>query len=160
MRIGIVGSDDWAVGIGRLLAGGGHEVTFGDAKRPDRAQEAAMRLGSHAEIPYQQAMKSDLLVLAIHPEEVDRTVTAVGSGAEAVIVDAIPDEVPGPHSGPEALARKLDTDRVVRLVMHEPRPGADAEISGDDPAAKAILDRALAACGCPTHDLGPLARAS
>jgi predicted dinucleotide-binding enzyme len=160
MRIGIVGSDDWAVGIGRLLAGGGHEVTFGDARRPERAEEAATSLGSHAEIPYQQAMKSDLLVLAIHPEEVDRTVTAVGSGAEAVIVDAIPDEVPGPRTGPEVLARKLDTNRVVRLTMQEPRPGAEADISGDDPTAKAVVDRALAACGCPTHDLGPLAKAS
>jgi predicted dinucleotide-binding enzyme len=160
MRIGIVGSDDRAFGIGRLLAGGGHDVTFGDPKRPDRAQELATQLGSHAEIPYQQAMKSDLLVLAIRPEEVDRTVTAVGSGADAVIVDAIPDEVQGPRSGPEALARKLDTSRVVRVDIHEVKPGAEVEICGDDPTSKALVDQALAACGCETHDRGPLAKAS
>jgi predicted dinucleotide-binding enzyme len=160
MKIGIIGSDDRALGIGRLLAGGGHEVTFGDPKRPERAEQLASRIGSHAEIPYQQAMKSDLLVFAIHPEEVDRAVTAVGSGADAVIVDAVPDEVQGPHNGAEALARKLDTNRIVRVDIHEVKPGADVEVCGDDPTSKALVDQALSACGCETHDRGPLAKAS
>jgi predicted dinucleotide-binding enzyme len=161
MKIGIVGSDDRAVAIGRLLRSGGHELTFGDPKAKERARQAAALVGARDEIPYRQAMSSDLLLLAIPQGEVDRAVTAVGSGPEAVIVDAVEGErAVGSHSGAQMLAHKLDSHRVVRALINMPQSGANIPICGDDSLSKALVDRALHACGCLTTDRGPLSAAT
>ena len=161
MIIGIVGSDDRAQAIGRLLSGGGHKVTFGDPSGKDRAKHAAAALGAQADLPYNQALKSDLLILAVPREHVDRAVAAVGSGADAVIVDAVEGERgTAAHSGAEVLARKLDTHRVVRALINMPQSGSNIQICGDDPQSKVMVDRALHSCGCATTDRGPLASAT
>ncbi len=160
MRIGIVGSDDRAKAIGRLLRNGGHQLTFGDPSAQERAKRAAAEVGAAAAIPYEQAMRSDLLMLAVPTQEVDRAVRAVGSGAGAVIVDAIEAERGnGAGSGAERIARKLDSHRVVRALINMPQPGANIPICGDDPTSKVVFDRALHACGCVTTDRGPLSNA-
>ncbi|HEY6327273.1 MAG TPA: NAD(P)-binding domain-containing protein [Candidatus Cybelea sp.] len=161
MIIGIVGSDDRAQAIGRLLSRGGHKVTFGDPGAKDRAGRAAAALGAQTELPYAQAMKSDLLVLAVPREQVDRAVTAVGSGADAIIVDAVDDERGSAgHSGAEQLARKLDSHRVVRALINMPQAGSNVQICGDDEVSKVMVDKALHACGCVTTDRGPLSNAT
>jgi predicted dinucleotide-binding enzyme len=161
MIIGIVGSDDRAQAIGRLLRSGGHKITFGDPIVPDRATRAAAALGAQSEIPYRQAMKSDLLLLAVPREQVDEAVTAVGSGAEAVIVDAVEGERGnGSRSGAEMLAHKLDTHRVVRALINMPQSGSNIPICGDDPTSKVLVDKALQTSGCVTSDRGPLANAT
>jgi predicted dinucleotide-binding enzyme len=161
MRIGIIGSDDRAMAIGRLLRGGGHQVTFADPATKERAKRAAFVVGARDEIPYKQAMSSDLLMLAVPRQQVDRAVTAVGSGAEAVIVDAVEGERGnGSHSGAEVLAQKLDSHRVVRALINMPQSGANIPICGDDPVSKVLVDRALHACGCVTTDRGPLSNAA
>jgi len=161
MKIGIIGSDDRAMAIGRLLSTGGHQVTFADPAAHERAKRAASLIGARDEIPYKQAMHSDLLVLAIPRQEIDRAVTAVGSGAGAVIVDAVDGERGNRAlSGAEILAQKLDSRRVVRALINMPQPGANVPICGDDPTSKNLVDRALHACGCETTDRGPLAKAS
>jgi predicted dinucleotide-binding enzyme len=159
MNIGIVGSNERAVAIGRLLRGGGHHVTFGDPAA-ERAKQAAAMTGTESELPYRQAMCSDLLVFALPRNEVDRAVTAVGSGSEAVIVDVIeghPDQAA--RSGAEMLAHKLDTHRVVRALINLPQPGSNIAICGDDALSKELLDKALRSSGCITTDRGPLAKA-
>src|SRR5580693_1491703 len=119
MIIGIVGSDDRAQAIGRLLKRGGHKITFGDPSARDRAARAAAALGTNSEIPYKQAMCSDLLMVAVPREQLDRALTAVGSGADAVIVDAVENERGnGSHSGAEMLAHKLDSHNVVRALIN------------------------------------------
>ncbi len=161
MIIGIVGSDDRAQAIGRLLSSGGHKVTFGDPIAKDRAGRAAAALGAQAELPYAQAMKSDLLVLAVPREQVDRAVTAVGSGADAVIIDAVEAERgTAGHSGAEQMARKLDSHRVVRALINMPQAGSNVQICGDDEQSKVLVDKALHACGCVTTDRGPLSSAT
>jgi predicted dinucleotide-binding enzyme len=161
MRIGIIGSNDRAVAIGRLLRTGGHQVTFGDPLKRERAKRAAAVVGGRDEIPYKQAMCSDLLMLAMPRQEVDGAVSAVGSGAEAVVVDAVEDEHGnGAHSGTEMLAHKLDSHRVVRALINIPHSGANIPICGDDPNSKLLVDRALHSCGCLTTDRGPLANAA
>jgi predicted dinucleotide-binding enzyme len=161
MKIGIIGSDDRAVAIGRLLRSGGHQLTFGDPKAKERAKRAAALVGARDEIPYKQAMSSDLLLVTVPQGEVDKAVSAVGSGAEAVIVDAVEGERgAGSHSGAEVLAHKLDSHRVVRALINMPQAGANIPICGDDESAKLLVDRALHACGCLTTDRGPLAAAS
>jgi predicted dinucleotide-binding enzyme len=160
MKIGIVGSDDRAVAIARLLRGGGHQVTFGDPSAKERAARAAMALGTRTQLPYEQAMCSDLLFLAVPRAEIDRTVTAVGSGAHAVIVDAIEGERGnGRLSGTETLAHKLNSRNVVRALINMPQSGANVPICGDDSNAKVLVEQALHACGCLTTDRGPLSNA-
>lgn len=161
MRIGIVGSDDRAVAIGRLLRTGGHQVTFGDPEAKERAKRAASLVGARDDIPYHQALSSDLLVLAVPRQEVDRAVAAVGSGAEAVIVDAVEGERGNRSlSGAEMLAHKLDSRRVVRALINMPQSGVEVSICGDDPTSKSLVGRALSSCGCATTDRGPLANAA
>ncbi|HET6276349.1 MAG TPA: NAD(P)-binding domain-containing protein [Candidatus Cybelea sp.] len=160
MRIGIVGSDDRAKAIGRLLLTGGHKLTLADPGAKERARRAAAEIGAREEIPYQQAMHSDLLVLAVPNDEVDTAVKAVGSGADAVIVDVVDAEHgTGDQSGAEQLARKLDSHRVVRALINLPETGANIPICGDDTTSKGLVDRALHSCGCVTTDRGPLAKA-
>ena len=106
-------------------------------------------------------MKSDLLVLAVPREQVDRAVTAVGSGAGAVIVDAVEGERGSAgHSGAERLARKLDSHRVVRALINMPQAGSNIPICGDDDQSKVLLNKALHECGCVTTDRGPLSSAT
>lgn len=160
MIIGIVGSNDRAVAIGRLLHNGGHHVTFGDPAGSERAKRAASVVGTESELPYRQAMRSDLLVFAMPRDQVDRAVTAVGSGSEAVIVDVVESRPEhAPRSGAEMLAHKLDTHRVVRALINLPQPGSNVAICGDDVLSKQLLDKALHSCGCITTDRGPLAKA-
>ncbi|MGB9651019.1 MAG: NAD(P)-binding domain-containing protein [Candidatus Cybelea sp.] len=160
MRIGIVGSDERATAIGRLMRGGGHQVTFADPNAKERAKRAAATIGAGHEIPYRQAMRSDLLVLAVPRAQIDRVLTALGPGADAVIVDAVEDERgSASHSGTEILAHKLDTDRIVRALIHIPQSGSNVQICGNDANSKVLFDRALQACGCATTDRGPLSNA-
>jgi predicted dinucleotide-binding enzyme len=161
MIIGIVGSDDRAQAIGRLLHTGGHRVTFGDPISDEQAKRAAAALGTASDAPYHQAMCSDLLLLAVPREQIDRAVSAVGSGSDAVIVDAVEGERgTTSHSGAEVLARKLDSHRVVRALINMPQSGSNVQICGDDALSKSLLDKALQTCGCVTTDRGPLASAA
>ena len=161
MRIGIVGSDDRAKAIGRLLRAGGHQLSIADPTAKERAELVAAEIGARKEIPYKQAMSSDLLVMAVPRDAVDTAVKAVGSGAGAVVVDAVSDEHGnGARSGAEMLAAKLDSHRVVRALINMPQSGANIPICGDDENAKALVDRALHSSGCLTTDRGPLAHAA
>jgi len=159
MKIGILGSDERALAIGRLLRSGGHQITFGDPVK-ERANRAALTLGARTQRPYDQAMCSDLLLITVPRQEIDRAVTAVGAGADAVIVDAVEAERGnGKHSGAEILARKLNSSNVVRALINMPQSGANVQICGDDPNAKVLVESALRACGCVTTDRGPLSNA-
>jgi predicted dinucleotide-binding enzyme len=160
MRIGIVGSDDRARAIGRLLHAGGHQITFGDPVSSERAERAAREVGSHAEPPYEQAIHSDLLFFAVSGDQVDRAVAAVGSPQDAVVVDAVSGRRRSARrSGAEMLAHKLDTHRVVRALIAAATPGANIAICGDDPSAKVLVDRVLQSAGCLVTDRGPLSSA-
>lgn len=160
MKIGIVGSDDRAVAIGRLLQSGGHQVTFSDPSNPQAAREAAAALGVETEIPYHQAMQ-ELLILAVRREELDPALRAIGAGAEAVIVDAIDGYrgTPG-QNGAELLSHQLNTHRIVRAVINLPAAGSTVSIYGDDDVSKNLLGRALRESGCATNDRGPLTNAA
>jgi len=143
------------------MKSGGHRVTFGDPSAKERASQAAEAVGAQRELPYRQAMESDLLVLAVPRDEVDRAVTAVGSGAGAVIVDAVDGERgTRAQSGAEVLARKLDSHSVVRALINMPQAGSNIQICGDDPQSKVLVDKALHTCGCVTTDRGPLSTAT
>jgi predicted dinucleotide-binding enzyme len=159
MKIGIIGTNQRAAAIGRLFAGGGHDVSFGDARSPDAAERVAGELGAEATTPYRQGMTSDMLVFAVGREEADRALTALGGNPDCVIVDAREGGPSKPHCGAELLAHKLDSHQVVRALLLLPQRGADVAICGDDPQAKAAVEEALRSCGCAVYDRGPLSNA-
>jgi predicted dinucleotide-binding enzyme len=140
MKIAIIGSNARAKAIGRLLASGENntnEVAYGH--------------------PYELAITSDLLVLAVEESELDAAIAQAGSHIDAVVLDVMEHPVGGPITGPEMLARKLDSHRVVRAIVVDPRPNSNFLICGDDDEAKTLVDEAFKACGCLTTDRGPLA---
>jgi predicted dinucleotide-binding enzyme len=161
MKIGIVGSDDRAKAIGRLLRSGGHQLSFSDPQAKDRAKQTAATVGATQEIPYRQAMRSDILMITVPPPELDLALRAVGSGAETVVVDAVePERGNGRLSGAEMLARKLDSHRIVRALINMPQSGANIPICGDDPIAKGLVEEAFRSSGCLTTDRGSLSHAT
>jgi predicted dinucleotide-binding enzyme len=161
MRIGIVGSDDRALAIGRLLAEGGHAVTLSDPSDRERAKRAAQALHVGATTPYAQGVGSEILILATAPIQIDATIRALGSTPPCVVVDAIAAEHGNVAlSGSELLAHKLDTHRLVRALIGAPKAGANVPLCGDDDQSKSLVEQALRACGCIVTDRGVLARAT
>lgn len=159
MKIGIIGSDERAAAIGRLFMDGGHDVTLGDARSMETAQQTAARIGVGVETPYKQAMTRELLVFAFPRSDVDRTLTALGDHPEGVVLDARDGGPARPHGGAELLAHKLDSHRVVRGLVLLPQKGAQVALCGDDPEAKAVVEDALKTSGCAATDRGPLSNA-
>lgn len=159
MRIGIIGSNERAAAIGRLFMGGGHDVTLGDARSAEAAQQTAARIGAECETPYNQAMTCDLLVFAFPRPDVDRTLAALGAHPDGVVLDAREGAPAAPHRGAELLAHKLDSHRVVRGLVLLPQRGASVPICGDDPEAKALVEAAFQSSGCAADDRGPLSTA-
>lgn len=159
MKIGIVGTGSRAVAIGRLLASGGHDVSFSDPHDEAAAQRAAAEIGAASEIPYQQAMARELLVLACARRDIDAALAAIGSGMESSVLDALDGGPEKPHQGAELIARKLNTHRIVRALIVLPQTGANIPICGDDEQTKVLVREAFEACGCLTTDRGPLSNA-
>lgn len=161
MKIGIIGSDDRAVAIGRLLTEGGHEVEFANARDPHAAEEAAEKTGAGADIPYRLGAKAEILIFAVPHERIDAAITAVGSvpnpGAIVEAGDSRP--VEGDSTDAECLAKKLDSHKVVRALIVLPQAGANIPICGDDPEAKTLVEAAFTAANCVVTDRGPLSAA-
>lgn len=156
MKVGIIGSDERAVAIGRLLRCGGNEITVSDPANKERALRAAEVLQAPKETPYRQAMISDVVLFAMPRRNVDTALDAMGPPGNAVVVDAVEDDRGTRRQcGAELLAHKLDTHAVVRALIDIP-PGNVIPVYGDDPEAKRTVDRALQGCGYRASDRGPL----
>ena len=162
MKIGIIGSDDRAVAIGRLLTEGGHEVEFSHPRDSEAAVEAAQRVGAEADIPYRLAGTMEILIFAVPHDQIDQAITAVGSvgsTVEAIIEAGDTRPAEGDFCDAECLAKKLDSHKVVRALIVLPQKGANIPICGDDATAKAVVEQAFVACGCVITDRGPLSNA-
>ncbi|MEO9170857.1 MAG: NAD(P)-binding domain-containing protein, partial [Candidatus Aquilonibacter sp.] len=89
MVIGIIGSDDRAVAIGRLLMRCAHSISFSDPGTHEKAQKASDALpGSRVETTYEQAAACETLIMAIHWEDLDRALAALGTYKTGVVIDA------------------------------------------------------------------------
>jgi predicted dinucleotide-binding enzyme len=161
MRIGIVGTNPRSEAIGRLLAANGIAVTMSDPRTPQRATDAAAAMGEGVEsqVPYEQVLDSDIILMALPWEDLDRAVTAMGPVGDTVVVDASVPDASVRGSGAEAIARKLDSPHVVETFADLPPPGSTVALCGDDPQAKATVCEMLRTCGFTPNDLGPLSRA-
>jgi len=161
--IGIIGADDRAVAIGKMLKRGGHVVCFSDLDDDRTSQSAAAVLGegTFATTPHQQAVTCDTLFLTIHWQDLDRALAELGSYKDGIVVDATRPPDLGQLSGAELLAHKLDNPHVVKGFV-EPLDGDQSEfirIASDDPAARAEVGDLIAHCGRSALDVGPLANA-
>jgi predicted dinucleotide-binding enzyme len=156
MKIALFGSDARAVAIGRLLADAGYSLCFGDAEGTGRAEAAARQAGGVADTPYNDAISCEMLIFAGSRAAIDSLLTAVGCiSPHTVVVDAM-EGTDG--KGPELLARKLDTHRVVRALIVAPQVNATIPFCGDDDAM-ALFEEVFHTAGCLTAYRGPLAKA-
>jgi predicted dinucleotide-binding enzyme len=157
MKIAVFGSDARAVAIGKLLADAGYHVCFGDAAGANRAETAARQAGGVADTPYNDALSSEMLIFAGSRAEVDGLLTATGSiSPSAVVVDAMEGDDRG---GPDLLAHKLDTHRVIRALIVAPQVNASIPYCGDDADAMTLFEEVFRTAGCLTAYRGPLAKA-
>jgi predicted dinucleotide-binding enzyme len=161
MKIGVFGSDSRAVAIGRLLVDAGYHVCFGDAAGLQPAEAAAERAGALADTPYNEAAVCEMLIFAGPRDKVDDVLAQAGCiSPQAVVVDAMEASSAGSENGPELLAHKLDTHRLVRALIVAPVVGANILYCGDDPDAMTMVEEVFRTAGCLTTYRGTLANAA
>lgn len=149
MKIGIIGTSPHAEGIGRLLAGAGHELSYSDPANAHHAQTTA----------YQQTVASDVLIFAMAWNQLDRAIAQMGRPGENVLVCATRPDAPVRGSGAEHVALLLESRSVVEAFLDTPAPGATVPLCGDDPQSKAIVAELIVSIGCRPDDRGALAAA-
>lgn len=161
MKIAIFGSNPRAVAIGQLLVDAGYHVCFGDEGGMKPAETAAERAGAVADTPYNDAAVCEMWILAGSPENVDDLLAQTGPiPHHAVVVDAMEGAPRGAGSTTEQLARKLDTHRLVRVLIVAPQVGANIPYCGDDADAMTIVEEVFRTAGCVMTDRGTLANAA
>jgi|HubBroStandDraft_1064217.scaffolds.fasta_scaffold685710_1 predicted dinucleotide-binding enzyme len=157
MKIAVFGSNARAVAIGKLLADAGYHLCFGDAGGAGGAEAAAQQAGGVADTPYNDATACEMLIFAGSRAELDDLLAATGPlSPGAVVVDAM-EGTDG--EGPELLAHKLDTYRVVRALIMAPQVNATIPYCGDDADAMTLFEEVFRTAGYLTAYRGPLAKA-
>jgi predicted dinucleotide-binding enzyme len=163
MIFGIIGTDDRAVAIGRLLIRSGHAVNFSEPNgKTLNAERAAAALGSEhatASTCYTQTATCQALVFAIHWEELDRCLTAIGTYKEGLVIDAIRPPRHGAISAAQALAHRLDNRHVVKAFVEHLDAHTPIKVASDDPEARVAVEKIIVDAGGTVEDMGPLARA-
>jgi predicted dinucleotide-binding enzyme len=165
MRIGIVGADDRAVAIARLLLKAGHRVTLSDPTGHNAAHNAEIALDYWATqaTPGEQAMESDALVLAVHWQDLENAIEQVGAFQDGILIDATRPPAPlleNGTSGAEQIAKRMHSAHVVKGFVDVSDPKAAIEIASDDSRARNRVAEVIAQCGATARDLGALANAS
>ena len=163
MVIGIVGSDDRAVAIARMLRHCGHTVSFSDPLGGIRAERAAAALGegTTADTTYNQAATCEMLVFAMHWEEVDKALAQLGDYKDGVVIDAVrPPKLEGHVNAAQLLEQKLDNRHVVKAFVEDPTDDGEVRVASDDPEARDLVCGIVSACGGKAIDLGPLSEAT
>jgi predicted dinucleotide-binding enzyme len=159
--IGIIGADDRAVAIGRMIRRTGYTVCFSDIHDDRTSLAAAEVIGgdAFATTPYQQAANCDALVFTVHWEDIEPVLTALGDYKNGVVVDATRPPDLGRLSGAEILAHKMDNRHVVKGFVEPLETSEFIKIASDDPEARAEIGELIANCGRTALDVGPLANA-
>lgn len=161
MKFGIIGTTPHAAAVARALAKSGGQVSVSDPADRDRAERLASELGVKASQPYNQAVGSDVLVMAMPWLQLEETLRQLGPLTDEVVVDAIIPEPPHAASGAEELAQKLDNRHIVEaFVESNLEPGSTIALCSDDPDARRLIAEVIRECGCTPRDLGPLSNAA
>jgi predicted dinucleotide-binding enzyme len=161
MTIGIIGADDRAVTVGKMLSGCGHVVCFSDPLHEKTPASAAHAIGhdAFACTASQQAGTCDALIFMVHWQDLDQTLRALGSYKDGIVIDATRPPDLGERSGAETIAQKLDNQHVVKALVENLEPGATIKVAADDSRARERVEELIAACGCTAENVGSLANA-
>jgi predicted dinucleotide-binding enzyme len=161
MNIGIIGGDDRAVAIGRMLHSCGHQISFSDPTYVDAALHATQALDGRAEVrtPHEQAATCAAVVFTVHWDDLEAALRALGEYTDGVVIDATrPPDLHG-TSGAELLARRLRNGHVVKAFVDDLDPACPVRVATDDAKARADVSFLISASGGTIEDLGPLSRA-
>ncbi len=161
MTIGIIGADDRAVTVGKMLCACGHVVCFSDPMNERTPASAAHAIGhgAFACSPNQQATTCDTLIFMVHWEDLDRTLGALGTYKDGIVIDATRPPDLGERSCAETIAQKLDNAHVVKAFVEHLEPGATIKVAADDARARERAEELIAGCGCNVENVGSLANA-
>jgi predicted dinucleotide-binding enzyme len=163
MKIGIVGADDRAVGIARLLLRSGHKVTLSDPTGRGAARNAELALDHWAKASTvgEQALDSQALILAIHWQDVEDVLQMIGNHPRGIVIDATrPPRTGDGKSGAEFIARRLRSPHVIKGFVDVADPNEPIEIAGDDSQARMRVAEIIGQCGARVADRGSLANAA
>jgi predicted dinucleotide-binding enzyme len=179
MRIGILGSGLMGGKLGTLFARAGHEVVFSYSRSRKKLERLARNAGGSARAgtPREASKDADVLLLAVHWDQVDEVLQQAGNVSGKVIVtcslpmNAANTELVVAHtsSGAEELAKKAQDAPVVSafgsipsevlFAVFEAR-GTDTPPSmlycADDDEAKEVAARLIGDVGFDPLDVGPL----
>jgi 8-hydroxy-5-deazaflavin:NADPH oxidoreductase len=170
MNIGIIGTGNLGIELGRLWAKQGHVVFFG-SRNPDYALEVASSIGVMASGGGVAAAAKfgRVVLLAVRWDALPDVLKEAGSLRGKIVIDATNPSQPDwtalyqrdPVSGAEALARMLPGAKVVkafnRVLVTAGRNGQTAvAYAGDDAEAKATVAGLIEAAGSSALDYGCL----
>lgn len=170
MNIGIIGTGNLGIELGRLWAKQGHVVFFG-SRNPDYALEVAGSIGVMASGGGLAAAAKfgRVALLNVRWDALPDVLKETGSLRGRIVIDATNPTQPDwtalyqrePISGAEALARMLPGTKIVKAftrVMATAGRGAPPSIAyaGDDADAKATVARLIEAAGASPLDYGSL----
>jgi predicted dinucleotide-binding enzyme len=179
MRIGILGSGLMGGKLGTLFARAGHEVVFSYSRSRKKLDRLARKAGGSARAgtPREAAKDADVLLLAVHWDQVDDVLQQAGSVSDKVIVtcslpmNAANTELVVAHtsSGAEELAKRARDAAVVSAFGSIPSEVLFAvfEARGtgtppsmlycaDDDEAREVAARLIRDVGFDPLDVGPL----
>lgn len=179
MRIGILGSGLMGGKLGTLFARAGHEVVFSYSRSRKKLDRLARKAGGSARAgtPREAAKDADVLLLAVHWDQVDDVLQQAGDVSDKVIVtcslpmNAANTELVVAHtsSGAEELAKRARDAAVVAAFGSIPSEVLFAvfEARGtgtppsmlycaDDDEAKEVAARLIRDVGFDPLDVGPL----
>lgn len=176
--IAVIGTGNVGGTLGPRFAALGHDVIYG-SRTPDapRVRElvAATGVRARAAEPAAAAQSCQLVVFAVPWEAAEESLKGLGPLDNKLIIDVTnPLDVrdgrevalPVPDSGAELLQRWAPGATIVKAfntvnyrVMAEPATAGgpvSVPLSGDDPAAKAIVAELVRGIGLDPVDVGPL----
>jgi predicted dinucleotide-binding enzyme len=179
MRIGILGSGLMGGKLGTLFARAGHEVVFSYSRSRKKLDRLARKAGGSARAgtPREAANGADVLLLAVHWDQLDDVLQQAGNVSDKVIVtcslpmNAANTELVVAHtsSGAEELAKRARDAAVVSafgsipsevlFAVYEARGTATPPsmlYCADDDEAKEVAARLIRDVGFDPLDVGPL----
>jgi predicted dinucleotide-binding enzyme len=173
MRIAIIGAGSLGSALGKRLADAGHEVMFGGETS---AAEAATTTGARAASNREAGLWSDVLVLAVPFAALEDALGSAGPLEGKVLWSCVtplkPDltglAVGFDTSAAELVASYAPGARVVAAIPPFAEALSSGElrydaglapsvfVCGDDPEAKAVIERLVRELGAEPVDAGPL----
>ncbi|MFE4951901.1 NADPH-dependent F420 reductase [Leifsonia sp. NPDC056665] len=175
MRIGILGTGSMTAALGAGWTRAGHDVVIG-SRDPDRARRLSERLGAAGGTDYEEAARSDVVVIALHDTEVFPIVASLADALDGVVVIDLNNPIDPPayesrYAGTASLGERVAAAapgaRVVKAFntvyaerltesSHEPSGPVQVFLASDDRIAKEVVAGLVRQLDAEPVDVGPL----